>query len=89
MEMEGDADVRMFLKGNNEHGYLYVGNNDRPKKYTQKAIASREGRTRSCDHGIIYRRIKRAKDDIVEEGHKGAGVKRWVTCEYRHDERHS
>jgi len=28
MELEGDRDVKMYLKGNNEHRYLYVGDSD-------------------------------------------------------------
>jgi len=32
MELEGDGDVRIFLKGNDEHGYLYVGKSDGPKR---------------------------------------------------------
>ncbi|KAJ8444420.1 hypothetical protein Cgig2_005942 [Carnegiea gigantea] len=63
-------------EGNDEHGYLYVGNSDGPKKRAQKAIASRKGRTRSCDHGVVCGRSKRNKDDMVEKGRKEAGVKR-------------
>ncbi|KAJ8429409.1 hypothetical protein Cgig2_025596 [Carnegiea gigantea] len=32
MEGERDADVRMFLKENDEHGYLYEGDSDRSKR---------------------------------------------------------
>ncbi|KAJ8428563.1 hypothetical protein Cgig2_000427 [Carnegiea gigantea] len=46
MELEGDGDLRMFLKGNDEHGYLYVGDNDGPKRCAQKA-------TWSYDHGVV------------------------------------
>jgi len=28
MELEGNGDVRMFMKGNDEHRYLYVGESD-------------------------------------------------------------
>jgi len=48
MALEGDADVRMFLKGNDEHRNFYVGESDGPKRRVEKAGASREGRTRSC-----------------------------------------
>jgi len=27
MAVEGNVDVRMVFKGNDEHGYLYVGSN--------------------------------------------------------------
>ncbi|KAJ8429661.1 hypothetical protein Cgig2_001657 [Carnegiea gigantea] len=75
MELEGNGDVRMFLKGNDEYGYLYVGESDRPKRRTQKA-------TRTCDDGVVRGRSGRGRDDMVEEGRKGAGVKMWATCEY-------
>ncbi|KAJ8432062.1 hypothetical protein Cgig2_016341 [Carnegiea gigantea] len=71
-----DAHVRMFLKGNDEHGYLYVRNNDGPKRRAQKAIVSHEGRTWSCDHGVVYGRSGRDRNDMIEEGCKGADVKR-------------
>ncbi|KAJ8425524.1 hypothetical protein Cgig2_013251 [Carnegiea gigantea] len=72
MELEGDGDVRMFLNGNDEHGYLYVGKSDGLKRRTQKAM-------RSCDHGVVCERSGRDMDDMVREGRKGVGVKRWVT----------
>ncbi|KAJ8436165.1 hypothetical protein Cgig2_025332 [Carnegiea gigantea] len=68
MELEGDGDLRMFWKGNNEHGYLYVGGSDGPKRHAQKA-------TWSCDHGVAYGRSSKDKDDMVQEDRKGAGLK--------------
>jgi len=32
MAVKGDADVRMFLKGNEEHGYFYVDDSDGPMR---------------------------------------------------------
>ncbi|KAJ8437177.1 LOW QUALITY PROTEIN: hypothetical protein Cgig2_003806 [Carnegiea gigantea] len=78
---EGEADVRMFLKGNDEHGYFYVGESDGPKRRTQKACASCEGRTRSCDHSVVCGRSERNRDDVVQESRKGAGLKRAVGSE--------
>ena len=75
MELEGDGDVRMFLKGNDERGYLYVGDSDGPKRHAQKA-------TRSSDHGVVCGRSGRDKDNMVQEGRKGAGLKRCVKCEH-------
>ncbi|KAJ8447987.1 hypothetical protein Cgig2_028863 [Carnegiea gigantea] len=69
MELEGDGDVRMFLKENDEHGYLYVGDSDGLKRHTQKA-------TRSPDYGVICRKSGRDREDIVQAGRKGAGLKR-------------
>ncbi|KAJ8441429.1 hypothetical protein Cgig2_023615 [Carnegiea gigantea] len=75
IELEGDGDLRMFLKGNDEHGYLYVGDNDGPKRRAQKAMWS-------YDHGIVCGRSDRDRDDMVQEGRKGAGLKRWRKCEH-------
>jgi len=36
MELERDGDLRMFLKGNDERWYLYVGDNNGPKRRAQK-----------------------------------------------------
>ena len=34
--VEGDVDMRMFFKGNEEHGYLYVGGEDiRPVQHVK------------------------------------------------------
>ncbi|KAJ8440895.1 hypothetical protein Cgig2_022751 [Carnegiea gigantea] len=69
MELEGDGDLRMFLKGNDERGYLYVGDDDGPKRRAQKA-------TWSYDHGVVYGRSERDRDDMVQKGRKGVGLKR-------------
>ena len=37
MNLEGEGNLRMFLKGNDEREYLYVGDNDGPKRCAQKA----------------------------------------------------
>ncbi|KAJ8445601.1 hypothetical protein Cgig2_018542 [Carnegiea gigantea] len=54
MAVEGDADVRMFFKGNEKCEYFYMGESDEPKRQAQKEGASYEGRTWSCDHGVVY-----------------------------------
>jgi len=43
MVVEGDVDVRMFSKGNDKHGYLYVSGNDGSKRRAQKAGAGQVG----------------------------------------------
>ena len=43
MEVEGDAEVRMFLKGNDKHRYLCVGDSDEPKKRAQKQLHHMKG----------------------------------------------
>jgi len=44
MELEGDGDVRMFMKGNDKHRYLYVGESDGPKRRTENV-------TWTCEEG--------------------------------------
>ncbi|KAJ8425493.1 LOW QUALITY PROTEIN: hypothetical protein Cgig2_029575 [Carnegiea gigantea] len=68
MELEGGGDVRMFLKGNDEHGYLYVGKSDGPKRHTQKAM-------RTCDDGVVHVRSGRDRDDMDQQDRNRAGVK--------------
>ena len=63
MELEGDGDVRMFLKGTDKHGYLYVGDSDGPNRRAQKA-------TRSSNHGVICGRSGRDREDMVQAGRK-------------------
>ncbi|KAJ8446954.1 hypothetical protein Cgig2_006582 [Carnegiea gigantea] len=75
MELEGGGDVRMFMKGNDEPGYLYVGESNGLKRRTQKAM-------RTCEEGVVCVRSGRDRDDIVQQGRNGASVKRWVKCEY-------
>ncbi|KAJ8423382.1 hypothetical protein Cgig2_033191 [Carnegiea gigantea] len=50
---KGDADMRMFFNGNEEHGYLYVSGNDGPTRRGYKAGVENEGRTLSCDHSVV------------------------------------
>ncbi|KAJ8435441.1 LOW QUALITY PROTEIN: hypothetical protein Cgig2_012562 [Carnegiea gigantea] len=69
MDFEGNGDMRMFLKGNDEHGYLYIGKSDGPKRRTQNG-------TRTCNDGVVHRKSSMKRDDMVEEGCKGVGVKR-------------
>ncbi|KAJ8423409.1 hypothetical protein Cgig2_020946 [Carnegiea gigantea] len=38
MAVKGEADMRMFLKENDEHGYFCIGENDRLKRCTQKRM---------------------------------------------------
>ena len=79
MELEGDGDVRMFMTGNDEHGYLYVGESNGLKRHTLKA-------KRTCEEGVVPVRSGRDEDDIIQEVGNGASAKRWVTSEYRYDE---
>ena len=66
--VEGDVDVRMSFKGgNDEHGYLYVGGNDRPKRRAQKAGATCEGRMYTCHHGVVCATSGRDGDTVMQE----------------------
>ncbi|KAJ8422374.1 hypothetical protein Cgig2_006444 [Carnegiea gigantea] len=76
MAAEGEAGLRMFLKGNDEHGYFYMDESDESKRRAQKACASHIRRTRSCDHGVVCGRSGRDRDDVVQEGRKRACLKR-------------
>ncbi|KAJ8443227.1 hypothetical protein Cgig2_017220 [Carnegiea gigantea] len=53
-ELRGGVDVRIVFKGNDEHGYLYVGGNHVLKRQAQKAGASCERQTYTYDHGVVY-----------------------------------
>jgi len=75
----GDGDVRMFMKGNDEHGYLYMGESNGLKRRTVKVM-------RTCEEGVVRVRSSKDRDDIVQQVGNGAGMKRWVTCEYGYDE---
>jgi len=88
MALEGDANVRMFFKGNEEHEYFYVGESDGPKRRAEKVGASHEGRTQSCDHGVVCARSGRDGDDELQEGRKGPSLKRWIISKHLYDEVH-
>ena len=82
MAVERHADLRTFFKGNEEHRYFYVGESNGPKRQAEKVDASCEGRVRSCDHSVVHTRSGRDRDNVVEEGRKGPGLKKWVI--YKH-----
>ncbi|KAJ8423347.1 hypothetical protein Cgig2_022520 [Carnegiea gigantea] len=67
MELEGAGDLRIFLKGNDEHEHLYVDDRDGPKRRAQKE-------TWSCNHGVVCGRNGRDMDNMVQEGRKGAAL---------------
>ena len=54
MAIEGDVDVRMILKGNDEHGHLYMG-----------MAEACERRTQTCDHGLSCTRNERHGDGVL------------------------
>ena len=48
MALEGEADVRMFFKGNEEHGYLFVGDSHGPRRRQEQRCAARGGEMHTC-----------------------------------------
>jgi len=44
MAVDGDVDISMFLNGNDEYKYFYVGDSDGLKRQAQRAGVSREWR---------------------------------------------
>ena len=48
MALEGEADVRMFFRGNEEHGYLFVGDSNGRRRRQEQRCAARGGEMHSC-----------------------------------------
>ena len=48
MVVEGDKDVRMMFKGNDEHGYLYAGGKDSLRCCVSKGEDNCGGDRRCC-----------------------------------------
>ncbi|KAJ8428909.1 hypothetical protein Cgig2_011651 [Carnegiea gigantea] len=85
---EGDSDIKVIFKGNDEHGYMYVIGNSSPVRRAQERGAVCEGRVRDCSEGKQIARSGRKCDDGVEVGEEGGnnqvGVKhncRSLGCE--------
>ena len=51
MTMEGDSDVRMMFKGNDEHGYVYVSGKDNVAAHVSNEVTGITGRTADADDG--------------------------------------
>ncbi|KAJ8430689.1 hypothetical protein Cgig2_018415 [Carnegiea gigantea] len=77
--VEGDSDMKVILKGNDEHGYMYVARNSGLVTQAHQRGAVCEGRVRDCCEGKQIPRSGRMCDDGVEVGAEGgnnqAGVK--------------
>ncbi|KAJ8436183.1 hypothetical protein Cgig2_010427 [Carnegiea gigantea] len=82
--VEEDTDVR--LKGNNEHSYLSVGDNDGPRKRVKKGVEVCKGWTHTSDDVVVCGRSKRGGAITVQEGRKGVAKqgreKRWQFLTY-------
>ncbi|KAJ8450566.1 hypothetical protein Cgig2_020203 [Carnegiea gigantea] len=65
--VEGDSDVKVIFKGNNEHRYMYVAGNSGPVKRAQDRAAQLVRSGRKCDDGV----------EVGEEGgNNQVGLKR-------------
>ncbi|KAJ8438541.1 LOW QUALITY PROTEIN: hypothetical protein Cgig2_024630 [Carnegiea gigantea] len=53
MALEGDMDMSMIFKGNEEHGYLYVGGKEGSMRRAQNGITVREGRVESSNDVMV------------------------------------
>ena len=49
--VDGDSDLKVIFKGNDEHGYMYVAGNDGPVRRAQERGVVYEGRVRDCYEG--------------------------------------
>ncbi|KAJ8436383.1 hypothetical protein Cgig2_032204 [Carnegiea gigantea] len=80
LAVEGDTDMKMIFKGNDEHDYLYVSRNKGPLRQGEESVAVCEGRVRACHDGQACSRSGRNGHDGVEVGQEGgrnqAGGKR-------------
>ena len=86
LAVEGDTNVKMMFKGNDEHGYLYVARNGGPMRRAQESIAICIERVWDCHDGKLLARTGRKCDDGVEVGgeggHEQAGGKRYIFNTY-------
>ena len=68
LPVEGDTDVKMMCKGNDEHGYLYVGGDEGPLRRVQAGVATCEGRVGGGKEGNVCCRSGRNEHNGVEVG---------------------
>ncbi|KAJ8435830.1 LOW QUALITY PROTEIN: hypothetical protein Cgig2_009107 [Carnegiea gigantea] len=76
--IEGDSDVKVIFKGNDEHGYMYVARNSS----SERAVVC-EGRVRDFREGKQIARSGRKYDDVVEVGVEGGNNQVGVKRNYR------
>jgi len=65
MAVEGDTDVRMMLKGNDEHGYVYVCNKESVVPRVRKNVRERRAQ----------------EEEVVANGARLRWKKRWKAQE--------
>ncbi|KAJ8428623.1 hypothetical protein Cgig2_015741 [Carnegiea gigantea] len=74
--VEGDSNVKVIFKGNDEHGHLYVAGNGGPTRQAQESAAVCEGRVRDYHDGKTGRKCDDGVEVGEESGNNQAGVKR-------------
>ncbi|KAJ8430474.1 hypothetical protein Cgig2_003056 [Carnegiea gigantea] len=77
MVVEGDVDVRMFFKGNDKHGYLYMGGNHGSKRRAQKVGARQGGKMGCCcarGSGLVTKRGGCVGDHLQSRLRLGGGI---------------
>ncbi|KAJ8446009.1 hypothetical protein Cgig2_012353 [Carnegiea gigantea] len=53
MPLDGDMDMSMIFKGNDEHGYLYVGGNEGSMRRAQNWVVVRDGQVKTSDNVMV------------------------------------
>jgi len=83
MGVEGDVDVRMMLKGNDEHGYVYVGNKESVVPCVRKNVRERRVGEGGGEEGTVGGRCRKRQGVAVLEEMEVAGgndaMERYVT----------
>ena len=73
MAVEGDTDVRMMLKGNDEHGYVYVCNKESVVLRVKKNVRERRAREGVGEDGTGGGSCGKRHEGAVEEEMEGTG----------------
>ena len=68
MAVEGDTDVRMMFKGNNEHGYVYVSNKESVVLRVRKNVRETTAGAGAGEHGTRGGTCGKRGEVAVEEG---------------------
>ena len=73
MAVEGDTDVRMMLKGNDEHGYVYVCNKESVVPRVRKNVRERRVGEGAAEDGRGGGSCGKRCEVAVEEEMEGTG----------------
>ena len=65
--VEEDMDVKMMLKGNDEHGYVYVCNKDSVMQHVSKNVSTTTGRAGAGENGTQGGTSGRRGEGAIEE----------------------